>query len=69
LGAPTYSPPPLREYVFVGDLRAPICFDSISSRTMMPYYELRHTLGMQGKGPDEIARGVEAAYARASCPA
>ena len=35
-GAPTYSPPPLREYVYVADLRAPICFDAISSRTMMP---------------------------------
>jgi hypothetical protein len=67
-GAPTYSPPPLRDYVYVADLRAPICFDAISSRTMMPYYELRHTLGMQGKGPDEIARGIEAAYAKGELP-
>jgi hypothetical protein len=67
-GAPTYSPPPLRDYVYVGDLRAPICFDAISSRTMMPYYELRHRLGMEGKGPDEIARGIEAAYAKGELP-
>jgi hypothetical protein len=67
-GAPTYSPPPLRDYVYVADLRAPICFDQISSRTMMPYYELRHALGMQGKGPDEIARGIEAAYAKGELP-
>jgi len=67
-GAPTYSPPPLRDYVYVADLRAPICFDRISSGTMMPYYELRHRLGMEGKGPDEIARGVEAAYARGELP-
>jgi len=67
-GAPTYSPPPLRDYVYVGDLRAPICFDRISATTMMPYYELRHRLGMEGKGPDEIARGVEAAYAKGELP-
>ena len=67
-GAPTYSPPPLREYVYVADLRAPICFDAISSRTMMPYYELRHKLGMEGKSPDEITRGIEAAYAKGDLP-
>jgi hypothetical protein len=67
-GAPTYSPPPLRDYVYVGDLRAPICFDRISATTMMPYYELRHRLGMEGKGPDEIARGVEVAYAKGELP-
>lgn len=67
-GAPTYSPPPLRDYVYVADLRAPICYDAISSRTMMPYYELRHRLGMEGKGPDEIARGVELAYAKGELP-
>lgn len=67
-GAPTYSPPPLRDYVYVGDLRAPICFDAISSKTMMPYYELRHRLGMEGKSPDEIAHGVEAAYAKGELP-
>ena len=67
-GAPTYSPAPFRDYVYVADLRAPICFDSVSARTMMPYYELRHKLGMDGKGPDEIARGIEAAYARGELP-
>lgn len=67
-GAPTYSPAPLRDYVYVADLRAPICFDPVSARTMMPYYELRHKLGMAGKGPDEIARGVEAAYIKGELP-
>jgi hypothetical protein len=60
--APTYGPVQFRDYVYVADLRAPICFDAVSARTMMPYYELRHKLGMEGKGPDEIARGIEAAY-------
>jgi len=67
-GAPTYSPAPFRDYVYVADLRAPICFDSISARIMMPYYELRHKLGMEGKGPDEIARGIEAAYIKGELP-
>src|SRR5947207_7606958 len=67
-GAPTYSPAPLRDYVYVADLRAPICFDSASARTMMPYYDLRHRLGMEGKGPDEIARGIEAAYIKGELP-
>jgi len=67
-GAPTYSPAPLRDYVYVADLRAPICFDPVSARTMMPYYELRHKLGMEGKAPDEIARGIEAAYVKGVLP-
>jgi len=67
-GAPTYSPEPFRDYVYVADLRAPICFDHVSARTMMPYYELRHRLGMEGKGPEEIARGVEAAYVKGELP-
>jgi hypothetical protein len=62
--APTYGPAQFRDYVYVADLRAPICFDPVSARTMMPYYELRHKLGMEGKGPDEIARGIEAAYVK-----
>ena len=66
--APTYNPVQFRDYVYASDLRAPICFDSVSARTMMPYYELRHVLGMQGKGPDEIARGIEAAYAKGELP-
>jgi len=66
--APTYNPEQFRQYVYVADLRAPICFDSVSARTMMPYYELRHRLGMAGKGPDEIARGIEAAYAKGELP-
>jgi len=67
--APTYTPAPLRDLVYDADLRAPICFDSIAARTVMPYYELRSNLAMQGKTPDQIAAGVEAAYARGELPA
>jgi hypothetical protein len=34
----------------------------------MPYYELRTKLALQGKSPDEIAAGVEAAYAKGELP-
>jgi hypothetical protein len=67
-GAPTYKPVQFRDFVYIADLRAPICLDQVSARTMMPYYELRHKLGMEGKGPDEIARGIEAAYTTGGLP-
>ena len=67
-GAPTYNPEPFRDFIYVADLRAPICFDPVSARTMMPYYELRHRLGLEGKTADEIAKGVEAAYAKGELP-
>jgi hypothetical protein len=66
--APTYNPVPFRDYIYVGDLRSPICFDPVAARTVMPYYELRHKLGFEGKNADEIAKGVEAAYAIGDLP-
>jgi len=53
--APTYTPAPFRELVYDASVRAPICFDPGASRTVMPYYELRSRLGMEGKTPDQIA--------------
>jgi hypothetical protein len=35
---------------------------------MMLYYELRTELGLRGKNPDEIADGIEAAYAKGELP-
>jgi len=66
--APTYTPVPFRDFVYYSKLRAPICFDPVASRTVLPYYELRTRLGMQGKDPDAIARGVETAYALGKLP-
>jgi hypothetical protein len=34
----------------------------------MPYYELRSKLGMEGKSPDQIAEGVQAAYVKGELP-
>ncbi len=47
-GAPTYTPMELRNLVFDAKLRAPICFDAQASQTVLPYYELRHKLGLEG---------------------
>ena len=66
--APTYTPAQVRDLVYDANLRAPICFDPGASRTVMPYYELRSKLGMEGKTPDQIAEGVQAAYAKGKLP-
>lgn len=66
--APTYTPVEFRELVYDPAVRAPICFNPEASRTVLPYYELRSKLGMAGKTPDEIATGLEAAYAQGELP-
>lgn len=66
--APTYTPAQIRGIVYDANVRAPICFDPGAARTVMPYYELRHKLGMQGKTPDQIAESVQAAYAKGKLP-
>jgi len=66
--APLYTPAQLRDLVYDAALRAPICFDPKAAKEVMPYYELRTKLAMQAKNPDQIAEGVEAAYARGELP-
>jgi hypothetical protein len=66
--APTYTPAQFRDLVYDPKVLAPICFDPIASRTVMPYYELRSKLGMENKSPDQIGQGIEAAYARGQLP-
>src|SRR5262249_1799901 len=66
--APTYSPVQFRNLVYDATVLAPICFTPAAVRTAMPYYELRTKLALQGKRPDEIAAGVEAAYAKGELP-
>jgi hypothetical protein len=66
--APTYTPAAFLDFVYYAPLRAPICFNPVAAEIMMLYYELRTELGLQGKNPDEIADGVEAAYARGELP-
>ncbi len=66
--APTYTPAQLRDLVYDATVHAPICFNPAASRTVMPYYELRSKLAMEGKTPEHIAEGVQAAYAKGELP-
>jgi len=66
--APTYTPAQFRNLVYDATVRAPICFDPAASRTVLPYYELRTKLGIEGKTPDQIAEGVQAAYVTGKLP-
>jgi hypothetical protein len=66
--APTFTPAPFRDIVYDSTVRAPICFTPLAVQAVMPYYELRTRLAMQGHTPDEIAAGVEAAYAKGELP-
>jgi hypothetical protein len=66
--APTYTPAQFREIVYDPTIRAPICFTAPAARMVMPYYELRTKLAMEGKGPDQIAESVQAAYVKGDLP-
>jgi hypothetical protein len=66
--APTYTPAPFRDLVYDPRVRAPICYNPVASRTVLPYQELRTKLAMAGSTPDQIAQGVSAAYAHGELP-
>src|SRR5215510_7499620 len=66
--APTYTPEQFRDLVYDATVRAPICFDPTAAETVMPYYELRSKLAIEGNPPERIAQRVEAAYARGELP-
>src|SRR2546428_5674580 len=57
-----------RDVAYDAKLRAPHCFDPIASRTVLPLQELQAKLGLEGKGPDQIAKEVQAAYAKGELP-
>jgi hypothetical protein len=66
--APTYTPAAFRNLVYDATVRAPICFTAPAAKAVMPYYELRTKLALEGKDPDGIAEGVQAAYAKGELP-
>ena len=57
-GAPTLTPIQMRGLVYDGKIRAPICFNPQAAKTVLPHYEMRTKLGIEGKTPDQ--RLVEA---------
>jgi hypothetical protein len=67
-GAPTFTPVQMRSMVYDPRIRAPICFNPVASRTVLPLQELRARLGMEGKNPEQLAEAVKAAYARGALP-
>ena len=68
-GAPTFTPLQVRIFVnYDPKTRAPICLNPAAVRTVLPYYELRTKLGLEGKTAEQIAAGVEAAYAKGEIP-
>jgi hypothetical protein len=67
-GAPTLTPIQLRGLVYDPKTRAPICFNPQAAKTVLPYYELRTKLGIEGKTPDQMAVAVQAAYAKGEIP-
>jgi hypothetical protein len=66
--APTYTPVANPDFVYDPTVRAPICFNPVAVRTVLPYQELRAALAMEGKGPEGMAQGVQEAYATAKIP-
>ena len=66
--APTFTPPQIRDLVYDAKLRAPICFNPQASAKVMPYYELRNKLAMEGKTPDAITESIQAAYSKGELP-
>jgi len=67
-GAPTFTPAQIRFMVYDPKTLAPICLDPEAAKIVLPYYELRTKLGIQGKTPDQIAETVEDAYAKGDIP-
>jgi hypothetical protein len=66
--APSYTPAQFRNLVYDPTVRAPICFTAPAARAVMPYYEMRTKLAMEGKDPDQIADALKAAYAQGRLP-
>jgi hypothetical protein len=68
-GAPTFAPAQLRIFInYDPKTRAPICFDPNAVKTVLPYYDLRTKLGLEGKTPDQITQAVRAAYDHGKIP-
>jgi hypothetical protein len=68
-GAPTYTPVQVRDYInYDAKTRAPICLDPLAARTVLPYYEVRTKLGLEGKTAEQIAEYVRAAYTKGEIP-
>jgi len=68
-GAPTFTPVQVRDAIaYDPKTLAPICLNPQAVKTVLPYYEFRTKLGIQGKTPEEIADAVKNAYENGELP-
>jgi len=67
-GAPTFTPEQLRALSYDPSTVAPICLNPQAARTVLPYYQLRTDLAIQGKTPEQIAEAVKEAYKKGAIP-
>jgi len=63
-----WSVPFVRKPEYYPKMRAPICYDPVASRTVLPYQELCAKLGLEGKYVETINREVAMAYALGELP-
>src|SRR5258708_39570773 len=47
---------------------APICLNPQAAKTVLPYYELRTKLAIEGQTPEQIAESIKKAYATGKLP-
>src|SRR5260370_7991244 len=57
-GAPTFTPAPFRDLVYYSKLRAPICFNPVASRTVLPLQDLLTRLRIPRNTPTQMSQGV-----------
>src|SRR5436305_1947032 len=68
-GAPTFTPVEFRAMAtYDPKFLAPICLNPDAVKLVLPYYEFRTKLAMEGKTPEEIADAVRKAYAKGEIP-
>lgn len=67
-GAPTFTPVQFRFMSYDPKTLAPICLNPQAVKTVLPYYELRTKLGIEGRTPEQIAEAVKEAYASGRIP-
>jgi hypothetical protein len=67
-GAPTFTPVQLRAMVYDPSTRAPICLNPQAVKMLLPYYQLRTKLAIDGKTPEQIADLIQDAYSKGEIP-
>lgn len=68
-GAPTFTPVQFQAMLpYDPHTLAPICLNPQAAKTVLPYYELRTKLAIEGKTPEQIAESIKKAYATGKIP-